>query len=51
MPLAKWKGAKSEPSSVDEFIKELGMLATLRHPNIVMFLGATVIPSGGLGTR
>jgi len=49
MPFAKFRSAKNEPSSVDEFIKEIGLLATLRHPNIVMFLGATVIPSGGLG--
>eukprot|EP01087_Luapelamoeba_hula_P012076 TRINITY_DN3354_c1_g1_i1.p1 TRINITY_DN3354_c1_g1~~TRINITY_DN3354_c1_g1_i1.p1 ORF type:complete len:1075 (-),score=135.44 TRINITY_DN3354_c1_g1_i1:9-3233(-) len=39
----------SHDRSIEEFIREIRLLATLRHPNVVMFLGATVIPTGGLG--
>jgi len=35
---------KEEPEVIEEFMSEASLMSTLRHPNIVQFLGATIKP-------
>lgn len=39
--------ASKEPDTSDQFDREVCLLANLRHPNILMFLGAVIKPSDG----
>lgn len=41
-------GAAALNASVDEFLKEVGLMMRLRHPNVLAILGITATPTGSL---